>query len=316
MRSAAAATIISGLMVTAASAQSPQLLAPKDLVNPGETVTVTIAGQPGQAVALVGSTVGYGFSYAGQAFNVGADLVILHTGVIDGSGQVSIAVTPPFKGTTLDRYYIQGVTSFNASFNPLILTPGLIFRNTDLLGPNGGMGPRGPAGPAGPQGPTGAMGPQGPMGLQGPMGTPGPAGPQGPQGVVNLQSLTGYVGTFPGGSSVYTFGDGNDQGVTVTTTASQRVVASAEAPLATSAGTATVRAGMCFQAAAGGPINNFVGFNYSIIDVGTTRTATAASASVVPGAGSWRVGFCVHNGSAVAVDNTDYVNGWVMVVNP
>ncbi|MGD0166086.1 MAG: hypothetical protein ABSC51_02195 [Gaiellaceae bacterium] len=41
----------------------------------------------------------------------------------------------------------------------------------------------------------------------------------------------------------------------------------------------------------------------------------AAAASVVPGAGTWNVGFCVLNEEGAAINNTGSVNGWVQVTN-
>ena len=101
--------------------------------------------------------------------------------------------------------------------------------------------------------------------------------------------------------------------------AGQKLVASAEAPVGLSAGAIpqTFQYGLCYQDAsvAGTSIINFVGGNYSIGLVTPDRQAFPASALVIPGAGSWRVGFCILNGSAATINNNDFVNGWVMVIS-
>jgi hypothetical protein len=105
---------------------------------------------------------------------------------------------------------------------------------------------------------------------------------------------------------------------TVVTTAPQRLVGAAEAPLGLSAGAdQSFEYGLCYQDSTNiaAPINNFVGGGFSIGVVTTQRQTYAATATVVPGAGSWKVGFCVHNNNAGTISNNDFVNGWVMVTN-
>ena len=102
----------------------------------------------------------------------------------------------------------------------------------------------------------------------------------------------------------------------MTTSADQILVGSAQAPLALgSGGPQTFRYGLCYQPNAGGTINNFVGIAYSVGQLTTTRVSWAASASITPGAGTWKVGYCVRNSGPGDIVNTDYVNGWVQVVN-
>ena len=99
------------LMGTRGAAAQPTLTASATTVTPGAPVTVNITGTPGQQYALLGSSVGAGMAYAGVNLRVGLDFVILSIGAIDGTGSVSVNVTPPFVGTTLDRYYLQAVMS-------------------------------------------------------------------------------------------------------------------------------------------------------------------------------------------------------------
>ncbi len=184
-----------------ASAQAAASLHP-EVVTPGTATTVTVTGAPGHYFAIVGSTTGAGFSYAGVQFAVGADVQILAMGNLDGSGRAVLNIAPPFLGTSLDRYYIQAVTSTSPSFVPLEVAPGQVIVNGDLAGlaaaglagPAGPAGPAGDMGPAGPQGPVGVAGPQGPAGANGAMGPQGPAGAAGPQGPVGANGATGAIG--------------------------------------------------------------------------------------------------------------------------
>jgi hypothetical protein len=114
-----------------ASAQ-PTLAATATTVEPGATITLTITGSQGQNFALIGSTVGSGFSYGGTALEVGADVAIIAQGVIGAGGQVALGFTPPFAATALDRYYVQAVTSASPSFVPLQASAGLVLRNADI----------------------------------------------------------------------------------------------------------------------------------------------------------------------------------------
>ena len=71
-----------------------------------------------------------------------------------------------------------------------------------------------------------------------------------------------------------------------------------------------------YQPSAGGTITNFVGIGYSNLQVETLRSGTPASASISTlAAGTYKVGFCVNQSGSVAINNNDYVNGWVIVTN-
>ena len=169
-------------LLAAPAAAQPQIALSATVTSPGERVTVTVTGSPGEYYAVLGSTVNEGFSYAGVALGLGRDVVILAQGVLSVSGQAQTLVQPPFGGTVLDRYYLQAVTSTAPDFVPLRASSSRAVRNGDVvlglpgtIGPPGPAGPQGAAGPSGPQGPAGAAGPIGPMGPAGPQGLPGPA---------------------------------------------------------------------------------------------------------------------------------------------
>ena len=195
-RSQVAAAVIVLAVAQAAAAQTTLTITP-DVVAPGGSVTATVTGPPGQFFGIVGSSVNAGLSYGGFALAVGLDFRILAQGVFDGSGQASVSLTPPFRGTVLDRYYFQAGSSPSPSFLPLSLSTGLVVRNADLLsGLIGPAGPAGPAGPTGPAGPGGGLpgppGPQGPPGAAGLQGPPGLTGPPGPNGVVPTNATGAY----------------------------------------------------------------------------------------------------------------------------
>ena len=166
------AVIACALFATSVSAQ-PQILLSTTMARPGDAVTITVNGDPGEHYAVIGSSVNGGFSYAGVALGVGPDVVILAQGVLNGSGVASIRVVPPFNGTVLDRYYLQAVTSPAPNFTPLEASPGRAVRNGDLIA--GLAGAEGPPGPAGPAGPAGRQG-NGTQGHGRSMGSTGPAG--------------------------------------------------------------------------------------------------------------------------------------------
>jgi len=207
MRVLFAAFIASSLLVASASAQ-PQLTLSTTVVVPGETVTVTVTGRPGEFYAVLGSSVNGGFSYAGVALGVGNDVVILAQGVLGGSGEEFIDVVPPFNGTLLDRYYLQVVTSTAQNFVPPQPSQVRAVRNGDLV--IGLPATEGPQGPSGPAGPIGARGPDGPQGAPGPQGATGPQGPPGPPGVTNVRVRTrsSVANAFLGGFVVVPCAEG------------------------------------------------------------------------------------------------------------
>jgi hypothetical protein len=194
---------------------------------------------------------------------------------------------------------------------------------TGPMGPMGPMGPQGIQGPMGPQGAQGITGPAGPQGAQGaagatgaagptgPTGAQGPAGPQGPSGVVVTGAFNGSIGSIAATTAWTMVGPT----ATVTTTSSQRLLGAASAPLGMTTTTpAGFDYGLCYRPSGGGTATNFAGSSYSTGEATSNRTPFAATASIVPGAGTWSVGFCVRN-NTVTLDDNDWVNGWVIVTN-
>jgi len=162
----------------------------------------------------------------------------------------------------------------------------------------------------------GKRGPQGQTGPQGAAGRQGPTGPQGPNGVVATKGFAGAVPdvippeAFP---YVFTWGFAGPT-VIATTAATQHLVGTAAAVFGSTSGT-TFDFGLCYQNANGGEVRNFAGDNYLTADATDQQLPYTASATVVPGAGTWKVGFCVINQGPFSLDDNDYVNGWVQAMN-
>jgi len=166
-------TFLASCLVAASAAAQPQVSLSSTVVAPGESVAITVTGTPGAFFALLGSSVDDGQSFAREHLKVGRDVSVLATGTLDGTGEATLNVTPPFLGAVLDRFYFQAATSFSSKFDTLESSASAIVRNGDLV--KGLEGPQGPQGPAGPAGAAGAVGPAGPAGPQGLTGARGPS---------------------------------------------------------------------------------------------------------------------------------------------
>jgi hypothetical protein len=132
--------------------------------------------------------------------------------------------------------------------------------------------------------------------------------------VVSIAALNGSAGSLTP-TAAYQFAG---PVATVTTTSGQRLTGAAVAMLGLAAGSTTPQGiiyGLCYQSSGGGALTNFVSGNYTVGTISTTREGKSASATCVPAAGTWYVGFCVYWTGAGNISNNDYVNGWVMVTN-
>ena len=177
-------------------------------------------------------------------------------------------------------------------------------------GPAGADGEPGPAGPAGADGSDGAAGPSGPAGPIGPQGPGGPPGLQGSSGVVTTGKISGFIAEVAPAENVWQF-LGNQ--VVLTTNATQRLTAAAMVPIGLTGAPATIRLDVCFQPNAGGAVSPFSGGNYSLVAVTAIRTSQGVAGTIVPGAGTWKVGACAQ--TTAALDNNDFVNGYAQVTN-
>ena len=123
--------------------------------------------------------------------------------------------------------------------------------------------------------------------------------------------ITGFIPAIAPNESVWQF-LGNQ--AVVTTTSAQRLSAAAMVPLGVTGAAVTIKLDVCYQPnVAGGTVSPFAGGNYSIVAVTTTRASQGVAGTLVPGAGTWRVGACAQ--TAATLDNNDFVNGYVQVTN-
>jgi hypothetical protein len=137
-------------------------------------------------------------------------------------------------------------------------------------------------------------------------------------GFISIGDWTGGIATIPVNSGFVFAGPTT----TLTTTATQTIVATSEAAMATPAATNTTSAEISIckaPAATGTPVtllNLKVGGAFSIVTVGFPRISYPANATGAPGAGSWKIGECVNNtGATFAISNNDFAMGDAYVVN-
>ena len=135
-----------------------------------------------------------------------------------------------------------------------------------------------------------------------------------PGTIAAIATFAGYSGTsIPATPLGWTFVGPT---ATVTTTSTQKLVGSGAVPLGLSSGGPQIlRYDLCYQPSSGGTITNLSGENYSSGELTTTLVSWAVATTHEPGAGTWKVGFCVSTSGPSAIDETSYVNGWVQVVN-
>jgi len=133
--------------------------------------------------------------------------------------------------------------------------------------------------------------------------------------IVSVNTVNAGPKIIPGGNSFYVFAGAT---ATITTTATQRIIVTGSIVLGRASNTPPnstfFNIGAGYQPLAGGFILNMAGTAYTAIDVTDTRTAQAIAGSIVPGAGSWKIGAVIKNSSAVALDANDYMNLVIMVV--
>ncbi len=179
--------------------------------------------------------------------------------------------------------------------------------------------------------PTGLIGPQGPMGDPGPKGDTGPMGDKGdkgdkgdtgPMGVVSTSTVAGSIANIPAtAGQPWVFAGPT---ATVTVQPGQRITGSAVAVLGHNNGSAQALSfSLCFSdTPMGSALTAFYGTNYpdGTVSASPNKSALAAAASVVlpnvpMGGGSYKVGFCVKNKSAVNFGANDCLNGWFVITN-
>jgi hypothetical protein len=185
-------------------------------------------------------------------------------------------------------------------------------------GPKGEKGDAGAVGPKGETGTTGAVGPKGESGTTGDPGATGEPGDTGPTGIVQTATIAGPVSMLPPSGPFLFAGPP----VQVTTTAGQRLTAAASAGLGTSSPTdaITFDVTLCYQPSGGGSLTRFLGEDFVTVRApatfGGSTLPVSATATTVPGPGTWNVGLCVRNAPGLAALNfNSSVIGWVQVTN-
>jgi hypothetical protein len=142
------------------------------------------------------------------------------------------------------------------------------------------------------------------------LGATGPTGPAGASSGLTVKPIAGFASSIPANTPNYVFVGPQ---ATVTTNGTQKIVATISTPLGTTAGSTQANISICYRAASGGTILS-LGYTYMTTTITTTRIIYSVSAAVSPGAGTWTVGLGVGS-TTTAINSTDYVSGYVMVVD-
>lgn len=123
-------------------------------------------------------------------------------------------------------------------------------------------------------------------------------------GQINLLTSNG-AWTFAGPTATFSVG------------ANQAIAGTGSASLGISAGTVFAETYLCNQNAASGAVTQFGAdtTHYQLVTITTNRTIFSSSGATIPGAGSWKAGYCVNNNSGSALDASDWGSGVYEVVN-
>lgn len=205
---------------------------------------------------------------------------------------------------------------------PVNAVPVAQFALNAAAGPTGATGATGPTGPtgaastvAGPTGSTGATGPKGATGPTGATGAIGPTGATGASDILTTAVLSGPIGSINATTNgVFVFAGPT---VSVSITATQRITGTVSAPLATASSTTAIDIALCYASATGTPqVLGASGGAYETVTATATRFPYSVATSAVIGiAGTYSIGFCIHNYGPTALSNNDYVAGFVQVTN-
>jgi hypothetical protein len=176
-------------------------------------------------------------------------------------------------------------------------------------------------GPTGPKGATGAKGPTGPTGPKGAAGLRGPTGLTGPAAATVVKPVAGGIGQTFAGSQAATgppvfVGAGPSTRARIDLASAKTVFASVTAMLGSTDTTNQIAFNfeVCWSQAGTNTPRFFDGSNYMTARPApnTVLPYTSSLSTVLP-AGSYDVGICVLNWAAAALNNTDWLNGSVMV---
>lgn len=95
----------------------------------------------------------------------------------------------------------------------------------------------------------------------------------------------------------------------------QRIIGFGAAVFGTTSGTARISVSLCYARSGSPTLTAFSGNSHLTADADTSRRTFSVAASGTLPAGTYAVGYCIMNRGTQPIDNNDYVNGWVMVVN-
>jgi hypothetical protein len=109
-----------------AIAQPTVLSVNNQWVAPDETIRVTVSAAPHSTFGVIASGVGSGGVFAGVPLEVGADYVIIASGVLDATGRTTISYTPRFTTDGPERLYLQAGSFASAM---LSLSSGIVLSN-------------------------------------------------------------------------------------------------------------------------------------------------------------------------------------------
>ncbi len=102
---------------------------------------------------------------------------------------------------------------------------------------------------------------------------------------------------------------------TINVSDKQKIVGFGSAVFGTTSGTVRIAISLCYAPKGNSVLTAFSGNNHLTADVDSSRHTFSVSASGTLPAGSYSVGYCVINRGTQTINNNDYVNGWLMVIN-
>jgi hypothetical protein len=101
----------------------------------------------------------------------------------------------------------------------------------------------------------------------------------------------------------------------ITVTEKQKIIGSGSAVFGTTSGTSRIAVSLCYLKKGSDMIAPLAENNHLIADADSVRRTFALSASAQLAAGTYSVGYCVNNRGPQALNNNNYVNGWIIVIN-
>jgi hypothetical protein len=95
----------------------------------------------------------------------------------------------------------------------------------------------------------------------------------------------------------------------------QEIVGNASAVFGTTSGTTRIAISICYTNDEHKMPVSFSGLNHLIVDADSLRRTFSVNITATLSAGVYQVGYCVDNRGPQTLNNNDYVNGWIMIVN-